>query len=479
VVEENVSRIQKRIFRATREGNFRTVRNLQKLLAGSRDAGLLAVRRVTQINKGKNTAGIDGKTYNKDEEKEQLVAEILDVDFNTYKCKPVARRYIPKPGKDEKRPLGIPVMMDRALQMVVKMALEPEWEAKFEQNSYGFRPGRRCMDAIHVIHGTIAMMKGATRSAWILDADIAKCFDMIDHEVLLNRIPTFTHIIRGWLKAGVIEFGQFSKTVRGTPQGGVISPLLANIALDGMDSLFGAINSKGNYNKPSKRRGNNKGIIVIRYADDFVIIAPSRDILVNYVIPRLREFLKERGLALSGAKTRIVHREDGFDFLGFHIRQFVGKYSKICAVRPSKENLHRLLEGIKGILMENKQATQADVINMLNLKIRGWAYYFRYCHAKQMFVYVDYRIFRMLWWWARRRHKNENKSTGWVKDKYFPKVGSRKWTFADKPDHALFYAATMRCDMRSYVKVKGDASPFDPSLNEYWLKRHGKVPQEA
>lgn len=472
-------RVQKRIFRATREGDFRKVRNLQKLLSGSREAGLVAVHRVTQINQGKRTAGIDGKIYSKDEEKEQLVEEILAVDWNTYKCWPVRRIYIPKPGKDEKRPLGIPTMRDRALQMVVKLALEPEWEARFEQNSYGFRPGRRCMDAIHVIHATIAQQKGKTGSAWILDADIAKCFDNIDHEALLKKLPVFTNVIRGWLKAGAIEFGRFTKTVKGTPQGGVISPLLANIALDGMDKLFGATNSKGNYCSASDRRGRNKGIVVFRYADDFVIIAPSREVLVNYVIPRLREFLKERGLALKEAKTRIVHREGGFDFLGYHVQQFVGKYNKMCVVKPSKENINRLLHKIKDILMEHKQATQVDIIDMLNPKIRGWAYYFRYCHAKETFMHVDHRVFQMLWWWSRRRHKKENKSTGWVKDKYFLRIGNREWTFADKPDHALFHASAMKCDMKSYIKVKGDASPFDPSLKEYWLKRHGKIPQEA
>jgi len=289
----------------------------------------------------------------------------------------------------------------------------------------------------------------------------------------------FTSVIRRWLKAGVIEFGQFYKTRKGTPQGGVISPLLANIALDGMDRLFGAINRNGGYSHPSRRRGKNKGIVMVRYADDFVIIAPSREILVEYVIPRLREFLQERGLVLNGAKTRIVHREEGFNFLGFHVQQFVGKYAKICTVTPTKENVKRLLGEVKDILMTHKQATQADIIDMINPKIRGWTYYYRYINAKGAFVHIDYHIFRMLWWWSRRRHNSEGKNTGWVKDKYFPRIGGRKWTFADKPDHALFYASAMQGDMRSYTKVRGDASPYDQSLEEYWRKRHGKIPQEA
>lgn len=478
-MQRNVLRIQKRIFRATREGDFRTVKNLQELLSRSRGARLVAVRRVTQINQGRNTAGIDGKTCTKDEEKERLVDEIRGIDWDTYRCSPVRRTRIPKPGKREKRPLGIPIMKDRAMQAIIKSALEPEWEAKFEQNSYGFRPGRRCMDAVRMIHDVLAMQKGKTGSAWILDADIAKCFDMIDHEALLKKIPVFTSTIRRWLKAGAIEFGRFYKTRKGTPQGGVISPLLANIALDGMDRLFDAINSKGRYCAPAARKGKNKGIIAIRYADDFVVIAPSRETLLEYVIPRLREFLKERGLSLSGAKTRIVHREEGFDFLGFHVQQYNRKNHKICIVKPSKEKIQGLLSQVKDTLRRNRQATQAEIIDKLNQKIRGWAYYYRYCNAKETFAYVDFRVWEMLWRWCVRRHKQENKGKKWVMKRYFRHVGNRKWTFADTADHALFLASSMKCNVRDYAKVKGDASPFDPSLQDYWRKRHGKIPQEA
>lgn len=478
-VEGNVSRIQKRIFRVTREGDFRKVKSLQKLLSRSRNAILVAIRRVTQINSGKKTVGIDGKLYASTKNKEELAMEIQGMDWSKYHCLPVRRIYIPKPGKQEKRPLGIPTMKDRVLQMLVKMALEPEWEAKFERNSYGFRPGRRCMDAIIMIHRIVSKQKGSNRDVWILDADISKCFDMIDHEALLKRLPVFTNTIWRWLKAGAVEFGRFFKTRRGTPQGGIISPLLANITLDGMDRLFGAINSRGNYCRPSVRSGKNKGIAVIRYADDLVVIAPSRKVLVDYVIPRLRKFLKERGLTLNGAKSRIVHREEGFDFLGFHIRQFVSKYGKLCLVKPSRKNVKEFLRNIKETLVQHKQATQANIIDMLNPKLRGWAYYFRYCHAKKTFTYVDFRVWKMLWHWSRRRHKKENKGKVWVKKKYFPRIGNREWIFADKPDHALFYTADMKCSMRSYIKVKGDANPFDATLNDYWLKRHGKIPQEA
>jgi RNA-directed DNA polymerase len=475
--EGYVSRVQGRIFRATREEDFRKVKNLQKLLSRSRNATLVAIRRVTQINSGKRTAGIDGKLYASTKEKEQLAIELQGMDWSKYRCSPVRRVRIPKPGRQETRPLGIPTIKDRVIQMLVKMALEPEWEAKFERNSYGFRPGRRCMDAITQIHRVVAMRKTSSKDVWILDADISKCFDMIDHEALLKKIPVFTNVTRHWLKAGAIEFGKFFKTRRGTPQGGIISPLLANIALDGMDRLFGAIDLKGVYLRPSVRKGKDKGICVVRYADDFVVTAPSREAITNHVLPRLREFLEERGLQLSGAKTRIVRREEGFDFLGFHVRQFISKYGRICRVKPSKKNIMRLLRSVKDVVNKFKQVAQSDIIDMLNPKLRGWAYYFRYCNAKRIFSYVDYRVYKMLWHWSFRRHRKENKGKVWVKRKYFPRLRNREWTFADKPGHVLFYTSTMKCGMRGYIKVKGDASPFDPSLRKYWLKRHGKIPQ--
>ncbi len=464
-------RIQKRIFRATREGRFSNVRNLQKMLARSREATLVAVRRVAQINQGKYTAGIDGKICASDKDKEDLVEEIQELDWNTYKCSPVRRVYIPKPGKEEMRPLGIPTIKDRAMQMIVKLVLEPEFEAKFEQNSYGFRPGRRCMDAIKQIWESIKARTTKKSNAWILDADIKKCFDTIDHEALLAKIPIFRQMIRRWLKSGVIEFGWNYRTKAGTPQGGVISPLLANIALDGMDGAFGAYTSIGRYLCPAERRGINKGINVIRYADDFVVTAPSKEILADYVVPRLRELLRDRGLTLSEAKTRILHRDEGFDFLGFHLQQFTGSGNSLCVIKPSKEAIKRHLRDVKEILSQWKQVKQTDLIDRLNPVLRGWANYFRYSHAKRTFAYIDHRVWEMLWHWCKRRHNDKN--VQWVKDKYFLKSGKRDWIFADKPEHTLYITA--RTHIRQYVKVKGNASPFDAGLEEYWNGRRGRM----
>ena len=292
-VERNVRRLQERIFRASQNGEPAKVRNLQKLLVRSSSAKLLAIRKATQINRGKRTPGIDGVVCHVPPRRLAMFRKGLSL--KGYRPKPVRRVYIPK-GDGKERPLGIPTMLDRVMQALVKLALEPEWEPRFEANSYGFRPGRCTMDAIEALHRTLSKPGS---SQWILDADIAKCFDRIDHEALLARLPVFTTTIRRWLKAGVVELGALDPTTMGTPQGGIISPLLANIALDGMERLFGAERPDGRHITPCLRRGSNRGINLVRYADDFVVTAPSREVLEGYVIPRLDGFLASRGLELK------------------------------------------------------------------------------------------------------------------------------------------------------------------------------------
>jgi RNA-directed DNA polymerase len=471
VHERHVRRMQEQIFRATRSGAWKAVKNLQKLLARSRSARLVAVKRVTQENKGRHTAGIDGKTYLSSRARLALVGEIGQIDASNYWCSPVLRKYIPK-ARGGKRPLGIPTVKDRVVQMIVKAALEPEWEAKFEPNSFGFRPGRCCQDAVKQIWLTIKAVQGRTTSAWILDADISKCFDNIDHEALLRRVPVFARTIRRWLKAGVVEFGKYYKTKAGTPQGGVISPLLANVALDGMERLFGIESRTGRYIPPAHRRGRNAGISVIRYADDFVVSAPSREIIVEYVVPVLQEFFASRGLELSETKTRIVHRDEGFDFLGFAIREFHNSQGAICLVQPSKEAVRRHLAQVKDYLSRNKQAKVEDVIAKLNPILRGWAYYYRHCNAKKTFSWVDHRVWEILWRWCVRRHPGKGKN--WVKQRYFRRINGRDWTFSNGTGFALFWSSRVRVSSKEYAKVRGDSSPFDPALRAYWKRRNGK-----
>jgi RNA-directed DNA polymerase len=366
-VESTVRRLQERIYRATERGERRKARSLQQLLVRASSAKLLAIRRVTQENQGKHTAGIDGVVCDTPEARAALFRSGLSL--KGYKPRPVRRVYIPK-SDGRRRPLGIPTVQDRVMQALVKQALEPEWECRFEANSYGFRPGRCTMDAIEALFRTLSQ-KGA--SEWVLDADISGCFDNIGHEPLLTRLPVFTTTIRRWLKAGVVELGHYSDTEAGTPQGGVISPLLANVALEGMERLFGAERPDGQSISPAHRKAPNTGINLIRYADDFVVSAPSREVLEQYVRPRVEEFLRQRGLALSGVKTRIVHVTEGFNFLGFQIR----RYKRRTLTKPQKDKVLLHLRAIKSYLDTHQQAPAGRVVKDLTPVIRGWANYYR------------------------------------------------------------------------------------------------------
>jgi RNA-directed DNA polymerase len=394
--EGHVRRIQERIFRAAQNAEHAKVKNLQKLLVRSTAAKLLAIRQVTQQNQGKHTPGVDGVVVDTPEARSQLLQEGLSL--KGYRPKPVRRVHIPK-GNGKTRPLGIPTVKDRVMQAIVKFALEPEWESRFEANSYGFRPGRNTMDAITAIHLTLSKPGS---SKWVLDADISGCFDNIGHDALLSRLPMFTNVIRRWLKAGVVKFGHRSESFSGTPQGGIISPLLANIALDGMERLFGAEDARGKLVSPAQRKGLDHGVSLIRYADDFVATAPSKEILMNYVLPKLKAFLSNRGLELSEAKTRIVQVDEGFNFLGVEVR----RYRNTLLTKPQKAKLLAHLRSIKAYLNNHKQTPAEAVVRNLNPVIRGWANYYRHCAAKDTFGKADHRMWEMLWTWAKRRHPN-------------------------------------------------------------------------
>jgi len=455
-VEGNVRRLQERIYRATERQAWRQVRNLQKLLARSISNKLLAIRLVTQQNQGRKTAGVDGKVYDTPQKRWAFSQE--DFSLKGYQPKAVRRVYIPK-GKGKQRPLGIPTMKDRVMQAVVKSALEPEWEAKFEANSYGFRPGRRAMDAITQLHLTL---NKPGSSNWILDADLKGCFDNIAHEPLLAKISVFNNTIRRWLKAGVVELGHYSPTESGTPQGGTISPLLANIALDGMERLFGGETKEGNPVRPSSKRGLNQGISLIRYADDFVVTAPSKEILEIYVIPKLLQFLSGRGLTLNQDKTRMVQRNQGFNFLGFTIR----RYKDIVLVKPQKEKVQEHLQQLKHILITNRQTTVEHLVHQLNPIIQGWANYYRYANAKETFNYVGHRLWWLLWQWANRRHPT--KTAKWVKQHYYTQVGQRQMVFGGGKINLRHPATT---PIIRYSKVKGRNTPHNPTLKDYWRQR--------
>ena len=452
--EANVRNLQDRIFRATKAKDFRTVRNLQKLLVRSTSAKLKAIRRVTQENDGRHTPGIDGVVCNTSTSRLLLLKSGLNL--RGYKPLPVRRVYIPKASGGQ-RSLGIPTVKDRIMQAIVKMALEPEWECRFEPNSYGFRPGRSCHDAVTALHTT--MCKSGS-SEWALDADISKCFDNIDHDVLLQRLPIFKATIKRWLKAGSVELGQLSPSEAGTPQGGIISPLLANIALDGMEKLFGFETRNGHYIGPSERSGANKGISLIRYADDFVILAPSREVLETYALPQVASFLAARGLHLNELKTRIVHIEAGFNFLGFEIRRFP---DGVLLTRPAKDKVLAHLDTLRAYLRTHQQARASQVVKDLTPIVRGWVHFYHHGASAETFKTASHRLWVMLWTWAKRRHPN--KSRYWIKRRYF----TEDWTFY--ADNGASLRRHHEYPVTRFPKVAGRNSPLDPDLRAYWERR--------
>jgi len=483
-LERRVYKLQKRIFRASSRGEVKAVRRLQKTLMRSWSGRMLAVRRVTQENQGKNTAGVDGV---KKLSPVQRLAMVKNLELKG-KSKPTRRVWIPKPGTDEKRPLGIPTMYDRALQALVKLALEPEWEARFEPNSYGFRPGRSCHDAIEAIFNAIR-----SKAKYVLDADIAKCFDRINHEELLrklNTFPTLTRQIKSWLKSGVMDGKQMFPTSEGTPQGGVISPLLANIALHGMEERIKQVAET----LPGKKRDNRKSLSLIRYADDFVIL--HEDITV---VQRCKEIISEwlngMGLELKPSKTRLAHtllqhegQDAGFNFLGFNVRQYpVGKYNTGCKtngeplgfktlIKPSSYKVKVHYNRITEVIDQHKAAPQTALIDHLNPIIRGWSNYYKTVVSKEIFSELEHTMFWKLRSWAKRRHPN--KSEYWINDKYWQTVGGNNWVFATRqegkiPLRLINHSAT---EIVRYVKVKDDASPYDGNL-VYWSSRMGHNPE--
>ncbi|WP_333065121.1 group II intron reverse transcriptase/maturase [Microcoleus sp. Pol7_B1] len=486
-LERSVYKLQKRIYRASQRGDVKAIRRLQKTLMKSWSARCLAVRRVTQDNSGKKTAGVDGLKSLTPKQRLALVSKLK----LSPKVAPTRRVWIPKPGTEEKRPLGIPTINDRTLQALVKLALEPEWEARFEPNSYGFRAGRSCHDAIEQIFTVICQ-----KAKYVLDADIAKCFDRIDHEALLKKLNTFPTIrrqVRAWLKAGVMDGKQLFPTSEGTPQGGVISPLLANIALHGMENRIAQAFPKRKVYREGKYAGVISAAHFIRYADDFVIL--HQDItVVQRCKEIISEWLKSMGLELKPSKTRLAHTLEeyegntpGFNFLGFNIRQFpVGKYhsgknnGKLLGfktiITPSQEKQKIHYEQVANIIYAHRTATQEALIGKLNPIIRGWANYYSTVVSKDAYEDQDHLIFCKLKAWAKRRHPK--KSIQWIINRYWKTIGGNNWVFATnaKSENLMRLRTHSETSIVRHVKVKGESSPYDGNL-VYWSTRRGKHPE--
>ncbi|MCC3422104.1 MULTISPECIES: group II intron reverse transcriptase/maturase [unclassified Microcoleus] len=491
-LERVVFKLQKRIYQAANRGDIKALRRLQKLLMKSWAAKCLAVRRVTQDNKGKKTAGVDGVKSLTPKQRLDLIGNIN----LSSKVSPTRRVWIPKPGTEEKRPLGIPTMKDRALQALVKLALEPEWEARFEPNQYGFRPGRSCQDAIGAIFNAIRY-----KQKYVLDADIAKCFDKIDHEALLKKLNTFPLLrrqIKAWLRAGVMDGQQLFPTLEGTPQGGVISPLLANIALHGMEHRIKEFAKTLDIKKSTGKgqvswQQKCKSISLIRYADDFVILHEDLTV-VQKCKEIISEWLKGMGLELKFSKTRIAHtmsshdgQSPGFDFLGFKVRQYPsGKYtsgknpqgellgfSTIITPSPTKVKIH--LKEIARIIDIHKAKSQSDLIKRLNPLIIGWANYYRTVPSSKVFYKLDSLVYQKLRAWANHRH---HKSKTWVSNKYWQTIGNDHWVFAIREEgtNPLRLRKHGQIKIIDHAKVKGESSPYDGNL-VYWSIRMGKHPE--
>jgi RNA-directed DNA polymerase len=465
--QRNVFRLQKRIYQAARRGEWKRVHSLQRLLLCSWSARCLAVRRVTQENHGKRTPGVDGIASLTPPQRVTLAHQLRYL--KGWQTQPIRRVYIPKPQTTEKRGLGIPIMADRAGQALVKLALEPEWEAQFEPNSYGFRPGRSAHDAIEAIFTTICL-----KPKYVYDADIAKCFDRISWKALLdklNAIPPIQRLVREWLRAGVMDNGRMFYPEAGTPQGGVLSPLLANIALHGFETAVVGVSKKYR-------------ITVCRYADDFVILCQDLDTL-KAAIACAETWLAEMGLQIKASKTRLTHTLDsyegnvGFDFLGFNIRQYhVSQYRTRTyrgqpgfktLIKPSAKGVLRHTETMRATIHQYVGAPQAALIATLNPAIRGWTLYYRTCVAKRTFGKIDMQTDYTLMRWAYHRHPG--KTRAWCFHRYWRRQSMRT-SFSDGT-HVLIRHADM--PIIRHVKVKGDKSPYDGDWL-YWGERLGQDP---
>jgi RNA-directed DNA polymerase len=461
-IQRNVRRLQVRIAQATKQGRWGKVRALQRLLTHSYSGKVLAVRRVTE-NEGKKTPGVDQELWDTPEKKTQAVHELKR---RGYQPRPLRRVYILKSDGKTRRPLGIPTMIDRAQQALYLLALDPVTETTADKNSYGFRQQRSCADAIEQ---SFNALKSAT-TQWVLEGDIRSCFDKISHDWLLAHVPMDRAVLQKWLKSGYMDKHVFHETTEGTPQGGIISPALANFTLDGLERVL-----REKYPAATRLRsvGNQRpSVHFIRYADDFIITSKSKELLEGEVKPLVELFLQERGLELSPTKTIITQVEKGFDFLGQNVRRYPnGK----LLIKPSKKNVKTFLGGVRRTIKTALGSTAAALIKELNPKIRGWANYHRHVVSKHTFARVDREIFSCLWRWARRRHRNKN--LRWIKQKYFEQHGGRNWSFAGetyddqgKP-HKLRLLLASDTPIQRHVKVRSDANPYDPAYETYFEKR--------
>ena len=449
--EAYINRLQIRIVKATLEEKWRLVKRLQYLITNSFYGRAMAVKRVIS-NKGKNTPGIDGAVWKTDKEKEDAIRNLQTKGFT---ASPLRRIYIEKFGKKEKRPLGIPTMFDRAMQALQLLGLEPVAETKADTVSFGFRKYRGAFDAKEYAF-SILCRKDSPQ--WILEGDIKGCFDNISHEWLTKNVTMDKRVLRQFIKSGFVFENKLYPTKEGTPQGGIISPTLANVTLDGMEKLIKDIywaNAKGTVSV----KNNKYKVHLIKYADDFVVTASNKETL-EAIKEMIKIFLLERGLMLSEEKTKITHIKEGFDFLGWNFR----KYNDKLIIKPSEKSIRKVKQTISKIIKTNKTSTQEKVIYLLNQVTRGWAEYHHTVCAKETFSKIDHCIWEMLWKWSKRRHPNKSKN--WIVRKYWKNHKGRSWSFmSDK--NILFYMNDMPILRNTQLRL--NTNPFLDS--DYFIKR--------
>jgi RNA-directed DNA polymerase len=449
-VRQQVRRLQMRIAKATQAGQHRKAQTLQWVLTHSRTAKLLAVHRVT-TNRGAKTPGVDNVIWRTGQQKLQAA---FNLNRHGYRPRPLRRHYIPKPN-GKRRPLSIPTLHDRAMQALHALALAPIMETLADRNSYGFREGRRCADALEQCHNILSKPVSAQ---WVLEGDIRACFDEISHEWLLQHVPMDKRMLRSWLKAGYWENGLWFPTDKGTPQGGLISPLLANLALDGMEQAAQAAAKQGDK------------VNFVRYADDFVVTGATRELLEQKVKPALTAFLHPRGLELSEQKTVITHIQKGFNFLGHTLR----KYGDKLLITPAKSKVQILRQKIRQLIQTALGLSQEALLQQLNPLLRGWANYYRNGAAKRTFIRLGYYVHHKLWRWATRRHPD--KPHAWKQRKYFfatgkPGVFSVKVHRVKGESRVLTLYPLASTKIERHIKVKGAANPYDPNYAEYFDQR--------
>lgn len=454
-VERNVRTLQKRIAKATRAEDWRRVRTLQRSLTHSFAARALAVRRVTE-NQGKRTPGVDGELWDTPDQKWSAIGRLRHQ--RGYRPKPLRRVMIPKSNGKE-RPLGIPTMYDRAMQALHLLGLEPVAETTSDPNSYGFRINRSTADAMGQLFVCLSQKASAE---WALEADIEGCFDHINHQWLVTHIPMDKGILRKWLRAGVVYKGQLIATEEGTPQGGIISPTLANMALNGLElGLIAHLRGRFGRVKASKLKVN-----VVRYADDFVITGVSKEMLETEVRPWVVAFLAERGLRLSAAKTQVSHVSRGFDFLGWNFRKYRGK----LLIKPSRKNVKAFYAKVREVVGSHLTVPQGVLIQQLNPILRGWAQYHHPVVAKETFNKLDSRLHWRLVRWTRRLHPD--KPVNWIRKKYWRVIGDRTEfasasTAEDGTQRVVSLYRLADTKITRHQKIKADFNPFDPRWEQY------------